>query len=180
MSVTCLLHSRCAFNFSSAVKVTCMTELTALNNRAWFCCSITNLWSLKFMMQGLKKSICGVSLPWKSEMPLRTLSCLSPKGPLFHSHPQVEGETSPLFSFWQGQLKCSRALMTPGAAAVKRNAQTIECTHWNHEVIVRSAIFSGPTAINWSIATVFQGQQDCLFLPAELCGRWVSVGWIPI
>lgn len=123
MSVTCLIHSRCAFNFSSAVKVTCITELTALNNRAWFCCSITNLWSLKFMMQGLKKSSCGVSSLWKSEMPLRTLSCLSPKGPLFHSHPQVEGETSPLFSFWQGQLKCSRAFMTPGAAAVKRNAQ---------------------------------------------------------
>lgn len=87
-----------------------------------------------------KKSTHEMSLLCQPETPLLTSWGVSPKGPFFPSRPQLEVENFPLF-FWKGQLKCYRNLTTPGAAAVKRQAQTLESTCWICEAIVRSPIF---------------------------------------
>lgn len=100
----------------------------ALKNRALYC-SITNLWSLKIMRQGLKKALMRLVLTRNA------FSCLSPIS--FSNSSTIRGRNfSSLFFFYsrKGQMKCNRNLMTPGAAVVKRKAQALEHTLnlWGH------------------------------------------------
>lgn len=146
----------------------------ALNNRAGSCCSITSLWSLKIMRQGLKKCTHKVSLLCQPETPLLTFSCVSPRGPLFPSfhliHTQLEVKLFLLFFFFFNLKRTTEVgKESQDSRCWERKAQTLECTHWICEDTVRSAIFSGPSAINLRVATTSRASRiafSCLLSSA--------------